>query len=153
MPSKSIGAVAAIALAPGGRTYLIAASRLGGPAKARQIAPNRRKQRKRRGGARGPLVHGRRPYPSRPCSIRIAISAQNSNRFRDRAMRAFRFSRSAFLRAASSPCRSRNNSTAAGTLMLSEIELSFAIFFLPSPAREADIASLAGRAMAERCGF
>jgi hypothetical protein len=36
--------------------------------------------------------------------------------------------------------------------MLSEIELSLAIFFLPSPPREADIASLAGRATANGAG-
>jgi hypothetical protein len=59
-------------------------------------------------------------------------------------MRAFRFSRAATFRASSSPCRSRNNSTAAGTLMRSEIALSFVNFFLPSPPREADIAFLVG---------
>ena len=65
MPSKSIRAVAAIALAPGDRTYLIAASRLGGPAKARQIAPNRRKQ------AQAPRRRTR-PACSWPASVSLA---------------------------------------------------------------------------------
>jgi hypothetical protein len=68
LPSKSIGAVAAIALSPGGRTYCmspIAASRLGGPVKARQIAPNRRKQ------AQAPRRRTRPAY-SWPASVSLS---------------------------------------------------------------------------------
>src|SRR5208283_4011844 len=58
----------------------------------------------------------------RPCSICVATAAQKSNRLRERARRAFSCSSRAILHAVASPCRARNNATAADTLMRRDID-------------------------------